>query len=127
MIIFSQIVPEEFLKEYLPNVIINKITAEVDPLRFENMDMYLASLGVKYNALDILRYAVKNWEIKKVNQVYIVEVSNVLRIDSFTVRQLVSIIDYGTTEVKGTGVYKEIENYINNNRALLVNRYSPGN
>lgn len=127
MIVFSQIVPEEFLKEYLPNVIINKITAEVDPLRFENMDMYLASLGVKYNTLDILRYAVKNWEIKKVNQVYIVDVSNVLRIDSYTVRQLVSIIDYGTTEVKGTGVYKEIENYINNNRALLVNRYSPGN
>ena len=127
MIVFSQIVPEDFLKEYLPGVIIDKIIAEVDVLRFENMDAYLASIGVKYSTLDILKYAVKNWEIKKVNQVYIVEVSNILRIDSFTVRQLVDTIDYGTTEVKGTGVYKEIENYINNNRAVLVNRYSPGN
>ena len=127
MIVFAQIVPEDFLKEFLPDVIIDKIIAEVDTLRFENMDAYLASIGVKYSTLDILKYAVKNWEIKKVNQVYIVEVSNILRIDSFTVRQLVDIIDYGTTEVKGTGVYKEIENYINNNRAVLVNRYSPGN
>lgn len=127
MIVFSQIVPEDFLKEYLPGVIIDKIIAEVDVLRFENMDAYLSSIGVKYSTLDILKYAVKNWEIKKVNQVYIVEVSNILRIDSFTVRQLVDTIDYGTTEVKGTGVYKEIENYINNNRAVLVNRYSPGN
>ena len=127
MIVFSQIVPKEFLEEFLPNVIINKIIAEADPLRFENMDRYLASIDVKYSTLDILKYAVQNWEIKKVNQVYIIEISNILRVDGYSVKQLVDIIDYGTTEVKGTGVYKEIENFINNNRAILVNRYSPGN
>ena len=127
MIVFSQIVPKEFLEEFLPNVIINKIIAEADPLRFENMDRYLASIDVKYSTLDILKYAVQNWEIKKVNQVYIIEISHILRVDGYSVKQLVDIIDYGTTEVKGTGVYKEIENFINNNRAILVNRYSPGN
>lgn len=125
MIVFPNIVPMDFLTDYLPEYILTHIIATQDTHKFVNMDAYLESIGVEKNTIQVLATAVKNLDIKEVNGVYIIEPSNVEEINGYTLKQLVNIIDYGTTEVKGTGVYQEIERYINNNKGIIVNQYSP--
>ena len=125
MIVFPNIVPVDFFTEFLPKYIITHVIATQNKDKFVNMDRYLESLGIKENTLEVLVIAVKNLDVKEVNGVYVVEPSNVEKIGDYTLKQLINIIDYGTTEVKGTGVYQEIERYINNNKGIVVNQFSP--
>lgn len=125
MIVFPVALPEDFVKEFLPTYILNKIIATQLPDKFTNMDAYLESIGIKLNTIQVLKEVVTNLSVKKVNDVYIIEPSNVDKINGYTHKQLINIIDYGTTEVKGTRVYTEIERFINNNKGIIVNQYSP--
>ena len=88
------------------------------------MDEYLLSIGVEISATEILRFALKNLDVRKVNYAYIVHVSNTEMAYGYTLRELVDIIDYGTTEVKGTRAYLEAEEYINSHRTTLLNDYA---
>lgn len=124
MIVFPLIAPRDFVENYVPSVMLDEIMAKVDKHKFDVMDKYLKSIGIKYNTISILKYAIKNLDIKTVNNVYVVEVSNILKIGDYTLKQLINLIDCGNIEVKGTGVYQEVENYINNNKGYLVNEYT---
>ena len=124
MLVFTTTVPKRFITNYLPGVMLNKIITSVDKHKFDNMDTCLKNLGVKYNTAQVLKYALSNLEIRQVNGVYLVDVSNVLTLNGYTLRQLVSLIDYGNTEVKGTQVYTNAEHYVNNNKAHILNDYT---
>lgn len=125
MLVFSQIVPEDFLRKFLPDYILTEVLAGMDINRFAMMDEYFDSIGVNMTTKEIIEYALKNMDVKEVNDSYVVDFSNILQIDGYPVRQLVNIIDYGNTEVRGTRAISDIEEYIRSHRSMLMNLYSP--
>lgn len=124
MLVFTTIVPKRFIYNKLPEIMMNKIITSVDKHKFDNMDTCLKNLGVKYSTSQVLKYALKNLDVKQINGVYLVDISNVLKLNGYTLKQLVDLINYGNTEVKGTQVYTEAERYVNNNKAHLLNDYT---
>lgn len=125
MLVFSQIVPKDFIHEFLPDYIMGEFMNSMDIGRFASLDEYFDSLGISLSTTEIIEYALRNLEVKEVNGAYIIDFSDTLTVDGYSVRQLINIIDYGNTEVRGTRAIGDIEEFIRGHRAMLLSMFSP--
>lgn len=126
MIIFPDIVTSDFIYKYLPRLIYDMILVVVNKNKFDELDAYFKSIGIDYSTMEILKLAINNLEVKEVNGTYQIEISNILKIKQYTLNQLVKLIDYGNMEVKGVGIIKEIEDYINSRKGIIIEDYMNG-
>ena len=125
MITFSNNVSKKFVYEFIPDLIYSLIVHNVDEHKFDAMDEYLkTNIGIDYSTIGLIRFALDNLEIKEVNGTYQIEVSNVIKINDYTLHQLMRLIDYGNNEVKGTRVFRDACNYIEGHKAMVIDDYN---
>ena len=123
MLIFSQNVPKHFIYEFLPDFIYSVVLEKADKNRFKVMDEYLKSININYSTLGLINYALDNLDVKEVNGTYQIEVSNIIKINEYTLNQLIRLIDYGNTEVKGVNAVSAACDYINKHKEVVINDY----
>ena len=123
MLIFSQNVPPKFIYEFLPDFMYSIMLEGVDKHLFDRMDEYLKSIGIDYSTLGLIEYALDNLEVREVGGTYQVGISNILKVGQYTLDQLIRLVDYGNTEVKGIGVVKNAFDYIEKHKEVVISDY----
>ena len=123
MILFPNIMPSDFIDKYLPVMMYNMVLVSVDKNKFDQMDTYLQSIGISTPALEIIKYALDTLDVKEVGGTTQVSISNIIKVNEYTLDQLIRLIDYGNSEIRGLGIINSIENYINSHRGIIVDEY----
>lgn len=121
---------EDFAFNYLPLVMYNIIKEKYLKGIYKHYDLYLKNiLGIKYTFLDIVRDAIKYIYCSYENTFYLLEIGsvNIFKDTSYTIKQLVDLIEFGNLEIKGTHIFTKTFNVIRNACDVLYKvRYNGG-
>ena len=123
MIIMPAIVSKRFLYQFLPKKIYSQIVLNNNTHKFDMLDEYLINEGIELNCIQIIRIALRNLNVKKIKDNYIIDIDNNAKIGDYTYKQLIKLIDYGNLEVKGTKAVESAFDYINNHRGSMIEEY----
>jgi hypothetical protein len=94
---------EDFVKEYIPQILKEFVIKGYRDIKAKKLNDYLLGFNVKQSVRTILIEAVDNLSITKDKEDYILEVdkNKVLLNTAFNLETVVKLITYGTVEIKG--------------------------
>ena len=113
-----------FFKSYIPDVMKSKLKSIAEG-RKEQLEEYISSnieLFVDYNSLidDIIDSMTIMLDTKKCTYI----TNNILFIDGKTsLNSLVSLINYGSLDIRGLNIFTKTFDYISNHCSLLLRKY----
>lgn len=113
---------DEFVYSYIPRYINKRFERKVNP--------YLLSIFDKEFDIDtysILRYALRNLIItKSKSDTYIVKIDTRLKYDGHSVSNIVSLVTYGTRQIRGYGIILDIFKEVSENIIYVYNAWLLG-
>lgn len=124
MIVISDKVPNDFVYDYLPKKLFRLIIKDIDRRKFDAFDEYIhEELKLDVNCLDIIKIALSRLDVKHLKNVYIINISDTYKIDRYTDRQLIKLIDYGNIDMKGAMIVEKAFNYVDKHKEKILDEY----
>ena len=85
-------------------------------------DRYLRSNGIRLTLNNIISYIINTLEFSISNGNYVVKINNKLNINEYNPDSLARLINYGNSEIKGTGIFSDAFKYLDRNINDIIYR-----
>lgn len=114
----------QIIKDFLYDTIEN--VDLVDNKLIEKFDLFLKEeIKIPYSTLDVIKIAIDNMTIYKLNTLYEVSLNNIdlLTNTKFKLDAIICLIEYGNLSIKGLNIMEKLFKYVENNINTLLDTY----
>ena len=109
---------DDFIYNYIPKLIMKEFTKKVD---WRRIRLYDSTFNI--NSFDILKYALEHLLITKTNDnTYFIKLDKTLKYNGYMLMDYITLITYGTMEIKGYSILIDIFKNITDNMSSIYNR-----
>lgn len=111
-----------FIKKFIPALLTKKLSKKSLEKQYTNMFKYIEeNYEIKRN--DIFKNLLNNLHFNKYNKQIIISCDNNAYINNTKIDELLRLIDFGNSTIKGTNLISEVVEWLNTNMYYLYRVY----